>query len=69
MMQAYRINRSVKLAFEPLMVFMRWWKEALRGRDAEVLRGAAKRFEDWQYETPEAMIKCLRRMAAELEES
>lgn len=29
-MQAYRINRTIKLAFEPMMVFMRWWKEVLK---------------------------------------
>lgn len=30
MLQAYRINRSVKLAFEPLMLCLKWWKEVLR---------------------------------------
>ena len=27
MMQAYRINRAVKLAFETVIIFMRLWKE------------------------------------------
>lgn len=29
MLQAYRINRAVKLAFRPLLGWLRYWKDVL----------------------------------------